>query len=326
MLLPDVTTLKNYVGVSQSFDINAFRPYITKAAREYVKPYAGLIYEEIADTPLPGDENETIINEAREYLEDSLANFGLYKFMSFGTVNITGTGITVAKRSDQDPADHFRINDLKRALLRDGHKALDMLLAVLEANTEVFSSYTAEYQNKAAELLVQNVASFEKWYYLHGSRQTYLSLVPTMRAVEGQYIESMLCDEFVTKVKAADASGFYLEARELLHAAVVAFTVSKAVLEGQFILSDNGIYLKFDALPHEKGTVFTTKDNGFLKETALQKQKAGYEYLRRLDALIKANLESITECDGQPLLYEKETDNTDSGNGGILFNDGILSI
>lgn len=305
-LLATTTELRKHVTVATSFHIESLTPYVSKANRKYVQPFCGDLAEELKDAAT--GTNADVKNKARAILEECLANFALHRYLAVGALNIDGSGVKVSDGTDYKAASNFQINDLHRTLLRDGHEALDELLTYLEANKTAFTSYTDEYQDKQKELLVQNVATFEQHFYLHGSRQTYLALVPAMRTVEDKYIYSFLCEDFITSIKALDSDTQPLQAaRKLLQKAVVAFTVAKAVYEGQFVLDANGIHLRFDRLPHESiVTNVNLKINDFLKHTKEAKENEGLEYLKRLEKLIIDNPESFTACNGEILLHKKE--------------------
>ena len=171
------------------------------------------------------------------------------------------------------------------------------------------------------ELLVKDTDTFNRYFFIHYSRQTFISLKPTMVEVEDKYLKNFLCNDFLIKIKNSEVSlsKSEKEVKQLLQKAIVAFTVSKIVIEGQYVLDPKGIHLKFDTLPHE--TSFGAKRFGnddFLKRTSATKEAAGYEYLKSVKKLIEKNPDHFSECDGSVLLEKNSSGANPVSNRSIL--------
>tara|TARA_R110000850_G_scaffold277151_1_gene424855 strand:- start:47094 stop:48062 length:969 start_codon:yes stop_codon:yes gene_type:complete len=320
-LLDSIEEIQKYVPVRHDFPVEDLAIYIPKAARKFIEPFAGNLATELED--IAGGENTAIKNKARDLLSEALCSFSFFIGMPVLSVQISGGGFHVQSTADHSNADTFAKNEMSRAFLREAHEALDKLLLLLDANASLFTSYTEDLQNQGKELLVQNVATFQKWYNLHHSRQTFLALQPAMRQVEDQFLYSWLCADFIEHIKTTTPADNVLEVKTALQKAMVHLTVAKAVTEGQFIINENGIYLKFDRLPHEAtATNVNLKINDFLLRTAKAREEAGLEYLKAARRIIEAHPDDFTQCDGVVILPKPE------GNGGstIVFNDRILAL
>lgn len=322
-LLETTAILKSYITVSNDFIIEDLIPFKRQALREYIAPFVGDLATELAAPPIaPNIEKKTA---ARDLLEEVLACFSLYLGAPELSLQITGTGFNVADTTDFKQATSHQKNDFQKNLLRRGHSALDALLLKLEADKALFPAYTEELQDLQKEFIVPSAAEFGKYYNIHKSRQTYLALIPTMRRVEDQYLKTLLCPEFITAIKTTDISANENKsaAKLALQKAVVNLTVSKVVVEGQFILDQKGIHLKFDVLPHEKlVTNVNLKINDFLLKTSKELEAAGLEYIKSAGAIIIDNPEDFTECEG--LIIKDKDANT--GNVLISKNKRILGI
>jgi len=322
-ILETTDILQEYIAVRNDFVIEDLKPFKRQALREYVKPFVGKLDTELA-SPATG-ENAEIKNEARELLEETVACFSFYLGAPELALQISGSGISVAETTNYKKANTFEKNEFQRNLLRRAHTSLDALLLILEDNASLFSSYTAELQDINKELIVNSTQVFNQYYNIHNSRQTYLALKPFIRRVEDQYLSSWLCSEFITELKQPQTNLSYKNAKLLLQKATVAFTVSKAVLEGLFILDQNGIHLKFDTLEYEKTATNTNlKINDFLMRTSKQQELAGEEYLRQVSKYLIANKEAFTQCNGTIILEKDEAFSTSVVQ--ISNNKRILSL
>lgn len=309
-ILENIEEVKQFISVDNNYSFDEIRPYLRKAIRKYIKPFLGNIVK--FNIEEHEGEKATEKNEVRCLLQEAIVNFGFYLYMPIGAVHLTTDGIRVSESTDYKSASNAQMNDLKRDFLRSGHEALDELIKVLHNNADLFEDYETSHLQKNKDLIVQTTYDFNQFYYIHESRQTYLALTPFIRRVEDQYIQAFLCDDYLGKLKRDELEDLDKKVFKLLQKAVVAFTVSKVVHEGQFILDGSGIHLKFDTLPFEKVvTNINLKINDFLLRTKEIQETAGFEYLNRIEKLIRDNSESFTDCDGKVLLVEEKEDNNE---------------
>jgi hypothetical protein len=315
-MLTTVESIQQYIPVRSDFDPKDLLIYIPKANRKFIVPFAGNIYDELnVDTEL--DEPK---KKAKKLLEESLASFAFYIGFPILAVQINSAGFNIQSTEDFRAADNFVKNDMSRTLLREGHEALDALLLIVEENKDNFSSYTDLYKAKRNEMLVPTVSDFEKYYYIHSSRQTFLALLPTMRQIEDMYLKNWICHEFLDHLK-SESNPSYEEIKTALQKAMVSMTVAHVAKEGQFIFSENGIKVKFDRLPHEEGMILTNKNNRFLEETHKNQLNAGFEYLKMARRLIE-KIKKPMFCSGNIIINK---DQADKGSR-IIYNQRILGL
>lgn len=252
MILSNNTDLQKYISIADSFTFETFEPYIIKAINSYIKKYVGNLHivleNEFTDQALEGYE---IKNEAREHLRSAIANFGYFQFTPYNSVMMDSAGMGNLVNENRKNIEWWQLNDIRRELLRSGHESMDLLLTILEANPEVFEEWTTEFGEKNKELLVHNTTEFQKCYNIFDSRQTFLSLVPAIRQVEDQYINTFIGADLLAVLKTDAVTENILKLKNYLQKAVVHFTIAKVYDEGIFNLDASGIKLKFDTLPNE---------------------------------------------------------------------------
>lgn len=321
MILNTTDDLKKYVSLAQSFVFADFEPYITKAVNAFTKKYLGNLHVYLKDEFPTSDINFEIKNEAREHLRNVIANFGYFIYLPFSAVMADSSGITVVQSDQRKSAEWWQIKDIRRELLRSGHEAMDYLLEILEKNPTFFVDWTTEFGTINKKLLVHNTTTFNEWYHIFNSRQTFLALQPSIRQVEDQYIRTMICPELIEHLK-KDVTGVSLEVKTELQKAIVAFTVAKVANVGLFILDENGLRVNFETLiDGRKESVSYGKTADQTSKLVEEQSNNGSQYLAVARDLIEANLITFNQCDS-PLKKP-----TSSGTGYTPYDTlGVLSL
>lgn len=320
MILASLADLKKYVTVASKFNFELFEPYITKAANSFTIKFVGKLHEELADIE-SGD--DSVKNEAREYLRAALANFGMFLYLPYMQVQMDSSGINVAQNQDRKTAEWWQINDIRRDYLRAGHEAMDLLMEVLEKNAELFPDYQSNYRTTYKELLVKNADEFTRYYNIFSSRQTFLALVPAMRMVEIQIFKNFITDEFLTELKNFDQAdsetseeaaqnAIKNQIKQYLQQALVSFTIAKVYHEGVFHLDASGIKLKFDVLPNEK---VQAVDYGKAADQLQRAIKANIDNGTQFILLAK---ELIADNFSNALITTESVKSTVIGSGGVI--------
>ncbi|MGK4567847.1 hypothetical protein [Flavobacterium sp. 3HN19-14] len=178
-------------------------------------------------------------------------------------------------------------------------KAWQLLLKVLETTPDAFPDWQANYSTINADLLVSSTATFDKYYNIFESRQTFLALIPTIRQVEDQYINTFLCSELIEHLKSTSISEpSQKQVKVFLQKAVVAFTISKIYDEGLFLLDASGLRLKYDTLPYEQAKIPDYGKQADQISRAVAKQNDnGLSYLLNAKDIIKADLSKFDQCE-----------------------------
>ena len=321
MILETTADLKKYVSVAQSFEFSDFEPYITKAVNTFTKKYLGNLHVFLADESGSPDISFEVKNEAREHLRNAIANFGMFIYFPFMSVMLDSSGATEVKNDQRQRVNWGTEKDMRRECLRSGHEAMDYLLEILEKNPDVFVDWTAEFGTINKKLLVHNTATFNEYYHIFDSRQTFLALQPSIRQVEDQYLKTMLCPELITHLK-TDVTGISLEVKEELQKAIIAFTVAKVANVGLFLLDDTGLKVNFDVmLDGRKENVSYGKTADQVSKLVQEQSNNGSQYLAMARQLIEDNIADFNQCEF-PLKKSNST-----GTGYTPYDTpGILSL
>lgn len=299
MILNSTADLKKYISISGSFQFEDFEPYITKAVNTFTRKYVGDLHTTLKD--LATGANSEIENEAREHLRNAISNFGYFIYLPLASVMMDSSGISVVTNENRKSAEWWQIKDIRRELLRSGHEAMDLLLEVLEANPEVFTEWTEKFGTINKELLVHNTETFNKYYHIFGSRQTFLALQPSIRQVEDQYMHTMLCPELIEALK-ANAIGNVLAVKIAMQKAIVAFTIAKVADVGLFLLDENGLRVNFETLiDGRKESPSYGKNADQTSSLVTEQLNNGTQYLNLVKQFIETNLSDFNQCE-LPLL------------------------
>lgn len=225
-LINNIADFNKYITVSSDFDLNKLLKYVKKAERKIIKIIGSTKFTEI--------EQKVDTDETRILLCEYVANMGLYYGLSGIVLNITSYGVFTNATSDAVRAEWWQVRDLKRDLAQFAFSALDDALNEIGID-----------DNEILEgLWVTNVAQFDRVYNVNGSSQTFLSLIPFMREIQDQFIASTL----------GDCAGYNFtdEQKELIRAAIVNLTISRAATSGAFSIEGNAVVLRIEVLPWEK--------------------------------------------------------------------------
>ncbi len=314
MILATTDELKQYISIADSFQFEDFQPYITKAVNTFTKKYVGNLHITLQDQAT-GD-NADIKNQARQHLQNAIANFGWFKHIPFAKLIIDSSGISVSDNTNRKAASYGDIKDIRRECLQAGHEAMDLLLEVLEANPEVFTDYATNYSTVNNQLLVNKATIFSKYYNINDSRQVYLALQPTLRLVEDQYLKTFICPELINALKitptdATTAQKELLEKlKEPLQKAMVAFTISKVASIGLFTLATDGLRLNFETYLDNRNQAVDYGLPAQQVKQLLQDQASNASiFLQQAKQIITDNLEGFTQC-SEPLINNATNTNT----------------
>ena len=289
MIVQDIATIEKHIAVNSSFEYTDIKPYLKRAERTFLSPLLGkaqlLIFE---NTPT----DETVL-EALDLVEEAICNHAYYLYLPIGEVQVTSGGILVQTNANSTPATPAQIKSLQRSFKSSAHETLDELLEFMEANTAKFTAWT-ESVNFAiqTELLVNRTSIFNAYYSINYSRQAFISLLPTMRLVEDQYIKTPIQEPLLKALKSLQTDPFRDAVKRLLQKSIVASTVAKTVENGVFVISSESMHMRFDMLPYENKVSVMSE---FLASTRKNKEIEAQQYLSEAIKTIKENLLIFTE-------------------------------
>ncbi len=186
-LLPNTATLKKYVKGNKSMPDDSWLPFVPDAA-EMMRPYLG----DALMVQLGGEGTDEKLLEA---VRRPLAIFTMLLATDENSINVGGTGHTVARDEKFAPASDTKISAYKRSLAARGWQAMEALLRHLDAAkiTEGRPSLK-HYLRSAQEFQEKGMVG------IGYNRLTYQHLCDMMLAVEGNELTALIGVELATRL------------------------------------------------------------------------------------------------------------------------------
>lgn len=281
-LITSVTDIKEYVSINKNVDWESIKPYVLQAERKYIKSLLGEVLYDDYCTTTPAD-NELL---AYNLLKEASANLSWFLYLPLANVQVSDSGIAVQQGDNFKAADWWQIRDLRKSFLEAGFNAIDEALKIMEANEADFSPWeTTEGYTIFKQLFVKRAETFNRWFNINNSRQTFLALRPYLLESHHQYFTANLNNATITTINAA-VQDVHKQVLELLQASQVNYAVVKAVNSGAFDLSINGLQPKLSELPNSKTNTYDENQIVRIKQERLT---AAEEYYKKALTLIEAN-------------------------------------
>lgn len=317
MIVKDINTVKTYIGVNAAFQYEDILPYLQRAERKYLKEMIGPDQMAIFDTGSAVVE----VQNAILFAEEAVSNLAYYLGLPVLTLQISSGGIFETVNENTTAATDKQFKELQRSFKTAGHEAIDVLLSYMEENKTFFAAWsTSEYYTEYKQTLVFNTSTFQKYYNINNSRQTFRALLPNIITVEDQFIVGPVGNDLFEALKEDQTEALRIQVKELLIKSIIAFTIYKTVDNGMFVIGPNGIYLKFDVLPYEKAfSNINLKINDFLINTKKNKLNEGEEYLKQAFNIF-SNIDNAT------IFPEYVTPEAITQKAGIIKTPGIVGI
>jgi hypothetical protein len=301
-LINNISDLKRHIIVAATFDFEKVIPFSRRAERKMILELIGQVqYDLIVIHPLDVESSEPI-DQVKLFLEEAIANYSLFMAMPTINVLITNSGTKTSESKEASNADWKDKRDLNRSLLKTYNEALDSAFQIMEENIADFEAWRdSKYYTVFKNLIVAQTETFNLYFNIQKSRQTFVACKPSMREVEEQYLIAMLGDATLIFLKKTSADILVTRAQQLAQKAIVALTVAKIADTGTFSFTETSFTVSTDQMPWEKTNLELSEEK--LARLRKAKQTAGEEYLKALKKLIVAN----------PLIFTTYQDKTETG-------------
>jgi hypothetical protein len=301
-LINNISDLKRHIIVAATFDFEKVIPFSRRAERKMILELIGQVqYDLIVIHPLDVESSEPI-DQVKLLLEEAIANYSLYMAMPTINVLITNSGTKTSESKEASNADWKDKRDLNRSLLKTYNEALDSAFQIMEENIADFEAWRdSKYYTIFKDLIVSQTETFNLYFNIQKSRQTFVACKPSMREVEEQYLIAMLGDATLLFLKQTSADVMVMRAQQLTQKATVALTVAKIADTGTFSFTETSFSISTDQMPWERTNLELSEEK--LSRLRKSKQTAGEEYLKALKKLIVAN----------PLIFTTYQDKTETG-------------
>lgn len=284
-LIKSIAEVKEHAAVNINVEFDTVKPYIKQAERKYIKYLIGetLYAAYVAAVP-----TEPKPLEVYKLLAEASVNLAWYLYLPLANVQVSDAGITVNAVEGSKAAEWWQVRDLRRSFIDAGNGALDEALKIMEANEPAFPDWSdADGYTVFKELFVKRTDTFDRWFSIGKSRQAFLALRPYMLESHHQYFTAKFSAETLVAInQLTDIDPETYQVLEFLQAAMVHYTVYKAVNSGTFQITANGIYQTLSDFPGYKTKSLEEPQIHRIKEERLI---AAEEYYKKAIKIIEAN-------------------------------------
>ncbi len=316
-LITSIEAIKEYVSVNRSLEWDTVKPYVKQAERKYVLPIIGSITYDLFSSE---ETLEGFSEKVYELLREASANLAWFLYLPLANVQVTDSGISVAEGEHYKAAQWWQIRDLRRSFIDAGFTAIDEALRIMEENESSFSDWKgSEGYTVFKELFVKRTDTFNRWFHISNSRKTFLALRPYMLESYHQFFLGRLSAETIAEInftsKPLPTLSLELGATpqyrvlDLFQAAMVNYTVYKAIHSGTFELTSNGIYEKIEEFPGYKSKPLEEEQ---LRRIKNERLVAAEEYYKKAIKIIESNPESFTNYQAKETAQFVKPKNTGS--------------
>lgn len=287
-LISSIEDLQKHLTVSANFDFNLVLPYAKRADRKYIIPCIGMAQYAVIVAHNYNEETNATIDQVKILFEEAAAHYCLLLAIPFLELKITNYGIKKTDTSNSSNSDWKDIRDLKRYLIDTATEAIDAAMEIMEDNASDFLPWKdSDLFTVFKKNIIRHTKEFQESFDINNSRQTFLSLQPTMNEVEHQYLLPMLGQCTLDFIKEVSAEPVVLRVQKLTRLAVGSLSVAKVALTGKFLFTATSMQLKTDEMPWEKTKIELSEIA--LKNLHASRQNAGEEYLKLIKSIVVEN-------------------------------------
>jgi hypothetical protein len=187
--------LQAYYPARLTFDIDDLLPTLKQVELEYLgeQLLGEDLYAEL-EGQYQDDLLDPLYEELLELCRPAVAHLAVYHFTGIANVELTSGGLAVGKTDTKSPAAEWRTRDLERAVLRQGYRALDVLVNWLLKHVDELE----EWQDSPlyAELnagYLRTTQHFDGLVRIGNSGYLFRQMVPAIRRIEQGAVADTLC-------------------------------------------------------------------------------------------------------------------------------------
>lgn len=297
--------LKEHYPARVTFDMDDLAPTLAAVEQEYLvemvlgqAQYDALVAAynaSIANSPTPL--TSAMLN-LLERCRPAIANLAIYHFTGFGNVEFSAGGLVVGQSDVKRPAAEWRTRDLERAALRAGYRALDVLLAYLQANAATYTPWNTSEQATALRAgFIRSTKDFDQVVRIGNSGYLMTRLLPTVRRVEEGAVLDTLCsttyrDSLLTKLTAATLSANEKLVVELCKRATAHLAMADGIVELSLGMDERGVWTFSSLLGGQTSGGPQTASEARLQQRIDHHRNLGNGFLEKLRAELQRQAEA----------------------------------
>lgn len=232
-LIENIEELLLYVEVDRDMNFDKLKKFINQAERELVVLLGPSLFNFLHES------NQQIKGSFMDYT----ANKAVLLSLNSLKTKVGNTGVKATTPSKTEEAKWYELKDLARDLNKAASSALDFGLQLL-ANEQSSAWKDSPIYKNTEGLYIKTLQEFEIYFSLNNSYTTFNALVPFMREIQDQMIDSMLrectegnlTEQMINRIKAIIAN----------------MTIARVCETGIFTLEATGALVKIEVLPWEQ--------------------------------------------------------------------------
>lgn len=206
ILFKTTSELKTYVSINKGMAFDTIKPFLEEATTLYMIDLLGETFHEEIFTAYYSDSLSADQTKLLPYIQRTLALYAMFLSVNHLNVNIGDAGIHENRSNESSPVPKYKTDDLKLSYINQADLHAEKLLAYLEANSGLFTTWTNSTANTAANgLLVPTAKVASEHIDINDSRILFKKLIKRIKRIEAQYINKLVgqeqYDELVTQIK-----------------------------------------------------------------------------------------------------------------------------
>lgn len=330
-IIKHIEDIQAVVGVYSDLQFDQIKVFVEEVEEEEILPLLGEeFYNSLSDKDMyEGVEAELVKRIGRPVI--TLAFLAAIPELNVG---MSAQGLVVSKTESVVPASEVRVMKLERSLLNNGHKRINALIRYLEKNKgeQAFSAMELPTQAEKTSYFLKNTEEFNEVVFIEKNHYVFLKLVPLMREVEMQVIESVLGDAFYTTVidsfKSQEGLAEAYKPLLIYVRKLLAYqTMADGIIDFGIKMDKNGITI-FNSNYAETVNVRKPVEDAELVRFQRKHQDKASEWLKLLIAFLngKANEADYADFKQSEYYEEEEATEESSGSASPISGDGYVGF
>lgn len=300
-LFKTTAELKQFFPARLTLAFDDLRPTLDQVEREYLADM--VLGKDLYEWLEGGYQDDDLDDDGEELLKlcrPVVAHLAVYHFTGIANVELTSGGLAVASSDTLKPASEWRTRDLERAVLRQGHRAMDVLINWLIEHADEWEEWQESdlYQQLTAGY-IRTTRQFDELLRIGNSGYLFRQLLPAIRRAERGLVADTLCStDLALQLQSAitDASLTTEEAKlvELCRQAAAHLAMADSVVELSLTTDQQGTWT-FGALLGGQTSGGPTPANEERLQARQDHMRAlGRGYLKRLQQELQTQAEADT--------------------------------
>lgn len=194
-LFKNTAQLKPFFPARLTMDFDDLKPTMDQVEQEYLaeQVLGPQLYTWLHD----GFQNDDLDEDGEELLalcRPVAAHLAMYHYTGIGNVEMTSGGLAVGKTDTQAPASEWRTDRFERSTLRQGYRAMDVLINWLIKHADEWDEWRdSELYADIAAGYLRTTQQYNHVVGIGNSGWLFRQLLPAVRRAEQGAVASTLC-------------------------------------------------------------------------------------------------------------------------------------